>query len=195
MNKLHTPWGAAHAVYAYHPQRKIFQVHTASHGGFAVALDLPMPEALAQLGEVMDEHRWFEEDIAWAAVPVAFPTHFCAERQQSARDLLRDEFPDAYSAHFGVTLTAVDSAALARRAWEAATSDSFVVLAGYSDQHWNVPEGHVYVCGFRKRDEATRGCLVPAAVYEVHPARLVLDEFPSWEPDRSRSFLKAGAAV
>jgi hypothetical protein len=52
----------------------------------------------------------------------------------------------------------------------------------------------VYACGWRKIDEATAGFLVPADIYDINPARLVLDDFPLWEPDRTLPYSKPQTA-
>ena len=78
----------------------------------------------------------------------------------------------------------VSARAIERREFEAATRDNFVVTAGFGSSFWDVPCGYVYACGFRQRDEATAGFLVPASRY-TKPDRLILDEFPRWEPDRT----------
>ena len=58
------------------------------------------------------------------------------------------------------------------------------------DTPWGVAEqGHGYVAGWRRRDEATACFLVPACDF-INPERLVLDDFPRWEPDRSQPFVK-----
>lgn len=190
MEKLSTPWGLADYVQFHDPERRIRRVSTSSHGGFCVAHDLKMPDHLAALG--MPDATgglWFEEDLSWAAVPAAFPQHFNDETVAAAQQTLRHHFPEAYVAQFGGVLTAATSRALAQREWEAATANSFVVSCGFGDWAWNVPARHVYACGWRRSDEATARFLVPAADY-INEARLVLDAFPHWEPDRTLPYFK-----
>jgi hypothetical protein len=177
-------------VHFHDPERNIRRVSTSSHGGISVSRGLEMRAHLAALG-LTDATGclWFEEDLAWAAVPVAFPQHFSEEMVEAAQQTLRHHFPEAYVAQFGGVLTASTSRALAQREWEAATENSFVVTTGFGSWAWNVPPGHVYACGWRRRDEATAGFLVPAAEY-VNEGRLVLDAFPRWEPDRTLPYFK-----
>lgn len=176
-------------MYSYHPNGKILEVETASHTRIAIAEDLPMPAALASVGNLRTGYRWFEEDAGFAAAILAFPEHFAPARVASAKDTLRDWLPDAYMAHFEESLTAAESKLLGQREWDKATRSNFVVLAGFGDEHWNVPNGHVYACGFRQVDEATAGFLVPQDKY-VCSGRLVLDDFPRWEPDRNLPLTK-----
>lgn len=191
MKHFRTPWGVADQVDSLHPEKnKILRVHTSSHGGIAVALDLPMPAYLAAIGEEGTEYRWFEEDQAWVAPVTAFTRHFHPDQVLRAKDVLRDYYPEAYMAHFGTVLTAATSRALERREWESATAGKYCVTAGWGDWAWDVPAGYVYACGWRRQDEATAGFLVPADVYNVNPGRLVLDDFPRWEPDRTLPYSK-----
>jgi len=190
MKHFSTPWGVADQVHSYHPEGKILKCCTADHGGIAVSLDLPMPKHLAELGMEEGGYLWFEEDEAWCAPATAFPSYFHPDHVRGAKATLQDNFPEAFMAHFGVVLTAATSRALERRQWETATADKFVVTSGFGDWAWDVPRGQVYACGWRKRDEATAGFLVPAEIYEVNPGRLVLDGFPRWEPDRRLPYSK-----
>lgn len=187
---MQTPWGVADQVDSLHPDGKILRVQAPDGGGIGIAVDLPMPTCLATLGEQGTDYLWFEEDQAWAAPVTAFPSFFHPEHVRIAKEKLQHCYPEAFMAHFGVLLTAATSREVARREWEAATADKFTVVAGFGDWAWNVPPGQVYACGWRKKDEATVGFLVPADVYDVNPGRLVLDEFPRWEPDRSLPYSK-----
>lgn len=193
MIKISTPWGPSHYVHFHGADRLVVRVGTAEHGGIGVDASLSMPPALAALALLdSDGRRWYEEDVAWAAAVVAFPERFQPEWLEPAKDTLRNEFPEAYMAHFGVTLTTADSRVLEERAWHAASADNFIVMSAFGDSFWNVEPGMVYACGWRRRDEATAGFLVPEAVYSAaNPSRMILDHFPRWEPDRSTPYLKA----
>jgi hypothetical protein len=195
MKQLRTPWGIAGQVASYHPERKILHACAADQGGFAVALDLPMPAHLAALGAQDESYRWFDEEHGWAAVATAFPAHFSPGSVTRAKDILRDHYPEAFTAHFGVVLTAATSLELEKREWEAATMNNFTVCASWEEGAWDIPPGQVYACGWRHADEATCGFLVPAAVFRVDPSRLVLDPFPRWEPNRSLPCAQPGAST
>lgn len=193
MKNFNTPWGVADEVRFYGQDRKILSVSTPSHGGIGAALDVPMPAHLAVIGMEQGGYRWFEEDQAWAALVTAFPGYFTESDVRFAKDILQNHYPEAFTAHFGVELTAATSRALEQREWEHATAGNFVVTAGFGDWAWDVPMGKVYACGWRRKDEATAGFLVPTDVYQANPGRLVLDSFPRWEPNRNLPYSKPPA--
>lgn len=199
MKSTPTPWGQSQGIQFCDPQRLIAKVHTAGHGGYRVHVDLSMPEPLASIGQIepsLGPFRWFEEDDAWAAVVIAFPQWFAPGLDASAQDTLRDCFPQAYEAHYGVKLTPAQSRTLATLEWEEKTKDNFTLVTGYSDRHWDVPEGKVYAIGFRRSDEATRGFLLSRDDYEaVIKSRAVLDAYPKWEPSRSLPMMKPALEV
>ncbi len=185
MPKIQTPWGPPDTVIRLDPDDMILRVHTCSHGGIGVHPHQSIPPHIAACAQVDSEGwRWFEEDVAAAAVIIAFPHLFGQSTLAAAKDSLRNNLPATYAEHFGEVLTAANSRAIAQREFEAATRDNFIVTAGFGSSFWNVPCGYVYACGFRQRDEGTAGFLVPAAKY-ITPERLILDEFPRWEPDRT----------
>lgn len=191
LNQIATPWGPSQYVHFHGDDRKVVRVGTAEHGGIGVLAGLELPAPFAGLGLTDSEGAaWYEEDQAYAIPVCAFPDRFPANWVDAARATLRDEFPEAYMAHFGVVLTSATSRALARREFEDATRDKFTVSTAFGSSHWNVPSGFVMACGWRRRDEAVASFLVPVERYEVNPGRLVLDEFPRWEPDRSLPYLK-----
>lgn len=173
----------------------MLRVGTSSHGGIGVMPAVAMPAHLAALADT-DAYgtRWYEEDIAWAIAVTAFPDRFDPSWVNAARGTMRNEFPEAYVAHYGGALTAETSRVLERRLFEAATRDKFVVTGSFGDWAWDVPPGYVYACGWRRSDEATAGFLVPDAKY-VSPGRLVLDDFPRWEPDRTLPYFKPKAVT
>ena len=168
---------------------------TSEHGGIGVLPAAPMPDYLAALGHTdVYGTRWYEEDIAWAIAVTAFPDRFEPSWIVAAKETMRHEYPEAYMTHYGVVLTAETSRLLERRQFEAATRNSYTVTASFGEWAWNVPVGFVYACGWRRSDESTAGFPVPAEKY-LNPGRLVLDEFPRWEPDRSIPAYKPKAAT
>lgn len=120
---------------------------------------------------------------------------FSPGQVEQAKETLKHYHPQAYMAHFNVKLGPADSFKLEQLAWEEATRDNFVVTSGWGDGFWDVPAGYVYAAGFRGRDEATAGFLVPRSQYENRPGRLVLDGFQRWEPDRTLAYCKPTLAV
>lgn len=195
MNKLSTPFGVAHSLTYCDPERSIVYASTSEHECYGVSLTREMPAPLANLAIVEGGWRWFEGDIAYAAVIVAFPQFFAPATVEAAKADLRNEFPSAYQKHFNVRLTPADSRRLEQAAWEDRTHNKFVACASFSDEHWNIPQGMAYVSGWRRSDESTAGFLVPAAEERAGTHRMVLDSYPRWEPDRSLPFTKAKAEV
>ena len=191
MIKMPTPWGVSHYVHFHGADKLVVRVGTAEHGGIGVDASILMPPALAALAMLdSDGRRWFEEDVCWAAAVIALPDRFPADWVESAQNTLCHSFPDAYMAHFNVVLTAADSRAIEEREFHAKTQDNFIVTAAWGSAFWDVGTGSVYACGWRRRDEATAGFLVPEGEYQVAPSRLILDNYPRWEPDRSLPFVK-----
>jgi hypothetical protein len=190
MQKRQTPWGPADSCVALSKDNTVLKVGTPEHGGIGVAPSVELPQHIHECALVdHDGWRWFEEDIAWSAAAIALPEFFDEKTMQAAKDTLRHCMPRTFMAHFGVLLTGATSRALAQEEFESATKSNFIVVHEFGDLYWNVPEGHVYACGWRRADEATCGFLVPIEKYR-NPSRLVLDEFPRWEPDRSLPFCK-----
>ncbi len=187
-----TPWGRADTMRKVSDQGDVIRVCTSSHGGMGVFVrSRPMPAAFLPLA-IRDhdaEWHWFEEDLCWAAVALAFPDLFATGDRESAESTIRNWYPDVYAAHFGRRPTAAESAAVAEEARRQATRDNFIARTAFGDWAWNVPRGHVYVLGERAADGETAGFLLLDKDY-VRPNSLVLDGFPRWEPDRSQPYSK-----
>lgn len=196
MIKMNSPWGQTHYVHYHGSDKLVVRVSTSEHGGIGVHPDVSMPLALACLGMTDDAGwRWFEEDLAWAIPVVALPERFPEDWVTAARDTLRNEFPQAYMAHFSVVLTPKESRLLEQMEWDAATRNRFTPTAGFGSEFYNVPPGTVWVAGLRLSDEATAGFLVPEVDYLASGSRLILDGFQRWEPDRTTSYRKPAPSV
>lgn len=190
MSKVSTPWGEAVIYFRLNPDKKFLRVNTDQSGGIGIHPSVPIPAHIERCAVIAEDGwRWFEDDQC-AAVVVAFPELFSHTAVSACRDHLRHTDPETFTAHFGITLTAADSRALEQREFEANTRDNFIPTAGFGDWAWNVPKDSVYVCGWRQRDEAIAGFLVPAERFYEEACRLVLDEFPRWEPDRALPYYK-----
>ena len=100
-NIANSPWGKPDSVTEL--ADGIFEVCCPSHGGIAVRFDL-----LAQIPAVhrdyarrwskgfsWDNYGWFEEDCAWSAVALAFPTAFSHEMVMLARAIAAHSLPKA----------------------------------------------------------------------------------------------------
>ncbi len=155
---MQTPWGPAQT--ARHLAPGIGWVTTAGHGGCVISrsrLEL-IPEPLRREGNPPGEgifsEVFFEEDVEWSRIFVAFePDLLAAGEEHTARcireghhtDTLRNSYPDAYEGHFGVTLLPGQSRAKDERAFYAEHADDLIVTAAYGDWHARVPKGMVGV--------------------------------------------------
>lgn len=190
MPKISTPWGEADYFVRLDPDKKVLRVSTARSGGIGVHPSIELPPYIKRHAVVdADGWAWFD-DCNCDPIIVALPNLFGRPSVEAAKNVLQHSHPETFMAHFGVALTASTSRALERREFEFRTKDQFVPTAGFGDWAWDVPEGHVYVCGWRHCDEAIAGFLVPAERFYRDADRLLLDEFPRWEPNRSLLYRK-----
>lgn len=193
MPKLSTPWGQADVFVRLDPDKKVVRVATPSQGGIGVHPSLELAAHIEACAIVDSEGwRWFE-DSGCAAVIVALPQLFSRSAFESAKLDLQHSQPETYMTHFGTVLTATTSRALEQREFESATRNKYTVVAAFGDWAWDVPQGSVYCCGWRNSDEATAGFLVPADHFYQHATRLILDDFPRWEPNRKLPYSKLWA--
>lgn len=151
---MHTPWGPAQT--ARHLAPAIGWVTTAGHGGCVISrsrLEL-MPEHLRLDGSLPGDGLFFEEDVEWCRVFVAFEAELLESsdehtvkciREGHHTDSLREYYPDAYEAHFGVTLLPGQSRVKDERAFYAEHADDLIVSSAFGDWHANVPQGMVGV--------------------------------------------------
>lgn len=178
---MHTPWGQAQTVRCLAPA--IGWVTTAGHGGCVISrsrLEL-MPEHLRLDGSLPGDDLFFEEDVEWCRVFVAFEAELLEGgdehtvrciRESHHTDALRESYPEAYEAHFNVTLLPGQSRVKDERAFYAEHADDLIVSTAFGDWHSNVPQGKVGVVarvGGRGNGSVTseRYFLVPAEEYEA----------------------------
>lgn len=92
---MNTPWGKAETI--RHIAEGIHFVATDRHGGFAVSAErlAAMPLELRAISFSRD--RFFEEDWAWAAVPLAFPEAFTQDDFRVALRTYRDGIRHGYA--------------------------------------------------------------------------------------------------
>lgn len=173
-----SPWGPVQEEREIAPG--ITFVSTASHGGFKLdrGLNAEVPEYMRQTG------GWYEEDVDWAIVAVAYPEAFSAEEQRDARDTFRNYRPDAYERFFGEEIPPGQSHVKdERRCLEEHKAD-YIGLAAFGDWKAGVPKGYVGVFagrGGRRSDgrypEDTAWFLVPDEEYTQRtPCGFVVDE-------------------
>jgi hypothetical protein len=93
--RVDTPWGLSDTM----PKRiakGVYSVSTPSHGGIWVS-----PEFIERIplqhrqwaAQWSGSFNWFEEDLCWAAVAVAFPQCFAAQALHSAEKIIAQYFP------------------------------------------------------------------------------------------------------
>ncbi len=154
-----TPWGAAQTSQRY--GYGVTRYTTAGHGGFRVSptVNAKVPDHLRI------EDGWYEEDCEWARVPLAFPELFTNDDLEAAKRTLRTWAPDAYEAHFGVTLRPGESVVKDERAFHEEHRDDLLVTTAWGDWHDAVPAGFVGVVA--RRGDQERHFLVPKAEYDA----------------------------
>jgi hypothetical protein len=162
---MRTPWGKADHVQVY--ADGIAFVGTPGHGGFKLDRKRQgaMPEALRLPG------GWYEEDVEYARVKLAFPDAIPDMSLESAQKTIKNSHPDVWEAWTGQKVGAAESYVVREREFRAAHADKWVVIAAW----WGalmpkVPEGFVGVVatkgGQRARVEE-KFFLVPEAEYDV----------------------------
>lgn len=141
-----SPWGVVQA--AEQPLPGIWQVSTASHGGFLLSGERQsaMPDVLR-----LDDAA-YEDDVDWARIMVAFDDEFRSSRLpepeaqiEQARATLRCWLPDLWTAHTGEPVAGRDSHVVLRRAALLAALGKHVVTAAWGDWADWVPAGKVGV--------------------------------------------------
>jgi len=160
-----TPWGKADHKTAV--TRGINFYSTPGHGGYSVSKGkfATMNPALASIGEAYGSAVWFEEDCAYGAVYLAFPEYFEASKVEYAHESIKNYFPDAYEAAFGVKLTAEESLTLREREHHARNVNNYVVKAAWGSWYEKCPEGFVFVVAERAVDGNQKAFLVPENDY------------------------------
>lgn len=121
----HTPWGMANTMYTYAPG--ITRYYSNSHDGFELSED-----RLRGMDPVLlaanDHYRWFEGDLAWSLVAMAYPEVFTPFECFHAHRIMVDYYPDAYMAYTKINLDTRDSITLMRREFLEENSDRLIAL-------------------------------------------------------------------
>lgn len=194
MKSMTTPWGFSEQVSSMSPDGLIISVQTLRHGGIGINKKLEMPEYLASVSIQDSEWRWFEEDCGWACVALAFPQYFKAHHLDLAKTIVLNVYPHVYEKHYGVKPDIAESRALRRMDLESRLENSFRPRTAFGDWAWDVPKGSVYVVGFKAVDGSSKGFLVPKDQY-ANPDTLVLDGFPSFEPNTELPYSKGRGLI
>lgn len=187
---MHTPWGAADSLVAKCPDKSVIVVSTCSHGGVGVHVPShPIPEQFKAMCIIEGAWAWFEEDEDSAAAHLMFPDLF-PKHQEGAEETLRNLYPAVYAAHYGRMPTAAESYRVRVNETRERLKNNYTVKEVWGDWAWNVPQGHLYVCGCRESDGHEAGFLIPNDDYKSPINEIVLDAYPLWEPDRSLPYTK-----
>jgi len=127
LSSVHSPWGRIQSVTKL--GEGIFQVSTAGHGGMKVmgAAQRGMPAHLKLAG------GWYEEDIDWARVALAYPDRFTSYDYAVAEKSIRNFSPDVWEANFGLRLAPEDSRQRGQEAFNKASRDRYVVISALAD--------------------------------------------------------------
>ena len=181
---VYTPWGPAHHRRDYAEGITFFS--TSSHGGFRVSAArlTQMHAALRECTSfdlASDGVGWFEEDIDWCAVALAFPEHFPAEHLTSAESTLKDWRPDQWERLHGAKLPEAESSTLRERAFYRRHRADLLVVSAWGDWAPGVPSGKVGVyaiVGGGRITPPAKGSywLIDAAEYQSQrPIAFVID--------------------
>lgn len=157
-----SPWGSVQRYKRI--ADGIFSVSTASHGGFRLSpqRQAAMPPALALAG------GWYEEDLEYNRVILAFPDAFKPDQVESAHRTMKHWHPDAYAGWSGSPVAVGDSHVLQERQFKAEHANDFIVTAAWGDWHASVPKDTVAVCAARggRRGAEEKFFLVPKVEYQ-----------------------------
>ena len=183
-SRASTPWGVSQGATVYADG---VQSHsTAGHGGFKLSAERNRrvhPTLRARGG-------WYEEDAAWAIVAITFPGLFTSFERRCAERTVKDYWPEAFEAIFGVTLQPGESYERDRRAFQKVyASDWIVTSAIISDHEHAVVECIATLGGEHGPHTEVRRFLVPSSEYEVGRFGFVIDPVRHAVYDGPSSFI------
>lgn len=166
-----TPWGASQMATVY--AEGVTSHMTAGHGGFHLSIkrNSRIHPALRK------ESPWYEEDAEWAIVALTFPDLFTNFERRIADDTIRNTWPDAWERIHCCVLDPAESWAKARRLFDEAHADDWVVISAIlSSHHVGMTEVIATLGGKRDLDPIERRYLVPSPDYATRsPLGFVVD--------------------
>lgn len=161
-SRAQTPWGVSQTSTIY--AEGVESHSTAGHGGFKLSVE--RNARVHPLLRVKD--GWYEEDCAWAIVAITFSDLFTGFERRCAERSIKDSWPDAWEAIFGIVLAPGESYEKDRRAFREVHADDWIVISAIKSEH---REGCVECVatpgGRRGAGTEERRFLVPAAEYAV----------------------------
>lgn len=169
----HSPWGWIQTVDVISPGNA-WNVTTASHGGIKLSrsMNAKIPKAARRKG------GWYEEDIDWAIVAVAFPEMFTDKTVAAAMKTLKNWLPSLYEAITGEVVKISESMKLQEQAEKEIHRDDWIAVAAWGDWHEGVPKGKVGVVAVKggRRGGKERWFLVSKSRYKIGKIGYVIDE-------------------
>ncbi len=154
-----TPWGESDSSEKI--ATGIVRYNTPSHGGYHLSArrQALMPKALRK------DEPWYEEDVDWALVVLAFPQFFKESDVKMAESTTKNYHPDMWEKWKGVVLPLEESVEKAERHFRLVHRNDFVVDGVWGDWLPGVPKDHVRVSARRTADEQKRYFNIPKAEY------------------------------
>lgn len=170
-SNANTPWGPSQGATVY--ADGIVCHSTAGHGGFHLSA-----ERNRKVNPVLRARGgWYEEDEAWAIVAITFPHLFTSYERCCAERTIKDSWPDAWEAIFGIVLQPGESREKDRRAFEKEHADNWIVVSAISsDQQPGFVEVIATPGGRRGAGTEERRFLVPSDEYRSGRFGFVVDE-------------------
>ncbi|MCP4560154.1 MAG: hypothetical protein GY873_09035 [Bosea sp.] len=169
-SRAHTPWGTSQGATIY--AEGVICHSTAGHGGFHLSAERNRrvhPTLRVPGG-------YYEEDEAWSIVAITFPDLFSSFERRCAEKTLKDSWPDAWEAIFGVVLGPGESHERDRRAFEREhATDWIVVSAIMSSRKRGFVECVATLGGRHRLGAEERRFLVPSDEYKVGRFGFVID--------------------
>ncbi|MFA6965694.1 hypothetical protein [Bosea sp. (in: a-proteobacteria)] len=128
-SRVQTPWGVSQGATVYIDG--VVSHSTAGHGGFKLSA-----ERNRKVHSLLRaDGGWYEEDCAWAIVAITFPGLFTGFERRCAERSIKDSWPDAWEAIFGVVLGPGESHEKDRQAFHEAHSGDWIVVSAIASGH------------------------------------------------------------
>lgn len=170
-SNANTPWRPSQGATVY--AEGVVCHSTAGHGGFHLSAERNRkvnPVLRAPSG-------WYEEDEAWAIVAITFPHLFTGYERRCAERTVKDSWPDAWEAIFGIVRQPGESREKDRRDFEKEHAGNWIVVSAISsDQQPGFVEVVATPGGRRGAGTEERRFLVPSDEYRIGRFGFVVDE-------------------
>jgi len=169
-SRVQTPWGVSQGATVY--AEGVESHSTAGHGGFKLSAERNRKVHALLRGQ----DGWYDEDCAWAIVAITFPDLFTGFERRCAERSVKDSWPDAWEAIFGVVLGPGEFDEKDRQAFHEAHSGDWIAVSAIASGHrQGFVEGVAAPGGQRGAGTEERRFLVPADEYAVGRFGFVID--------------------